>query len=650
MQIASLFLCLLFLGWSVPASAMRLTPNQQVQAREAFEDADRKQWSTALSKARAVKDAITLSVMEWHYATSNDTEPDFYLIRDLLKDHPDWPLKDKLLLQAERALMREPQSVAKIEDWLKQYPAVSGAGHAALALALPDNDKRRPELLRKAWREGGFSGDLEDRFFAAALPYLTEGDHLYRIERLLWEDQASAAARMVDLLPKNKRALFEARIGLQQRAKDVNHLVAAVPSSQKDDEGLQYDRLRWRHAKSLESGVIEILNEVKSELAHPDKWWTYRAYYGREYMEKRHYAKAHALMSQHGLHAQAHTADFADAMWMLGWLELRYLEKPKDAYKRFYAMFQAVGTPVSKARAAYWAGRAAAANGHTDIAKNWYGQAAKHSTVFYGQLAAQELGQETLAFEGSTESSIGTRNKVARLSLYQAVNVLYSVEQENLAKHFLKHAVDVLGEPAHKIAMADDMAVKLRWMHGGVVGAKQALRTHAVALTHGWPLPKAPTGALAIEPELMFAIARQESEMDPRATSHADARGLMQLLPGTAKQVARKLDMGFSSSKLYEPDYNMRLGTRYLGDLIDGFDGAWVLGIASYNAGPANVRKWISRFGNPPRDLYARIDWLETIPFRETRNYVQRVLENAQTYRHRLGMSAPNRIKADVLR
>lgn len=650
MKVASLFLCLMIAAVAWPADAARLTQEQNKIAREAFQDAQKKQWSSALGHARRVGDPLTLSIMQWHYASSSGTDPDFSLIRNLVRAHPDWPLMEALKAEAERALMREPVSVSKIEDWLKKHPAVTGAGPAALGLALPNNDARRPELLRQAWREGGFSGDLEDKLYSAALPHLKTSDHITRIERLLWDDQASAAERMVDMLPSNRRALYKARIGLQQRARNVNQLVSAVPSAQQNDFGLRYDRLRWRQAKGLKSGVLEILRGVGADAPHPDKWWRYRAIYGRDYIEDKAYKKAHAIMTPHGLKPTLHTAAFADAMWMLGWSELRFLDNAKDAYKRFYAMFNAVGTPVSKARAAYWAGRAAKADGHEEIAHNWFAQAAKHPTVFYGQLAHAELVPNQPLPLPSKGSTIAERNKVARLSLFQAVEVLYHVEQYDLAKRFLKHGIDVVKSSEHKIAFADAMATKLKWMHGGVVGAKQALREHAVALEYGWPLAKAPSGPLPLAPELMFAIARQESEMHPRARSHADARGLMQLLPGTAKGVAKKVGVGYSLSKLYETDYNMRLGSRYLGDLIEDFNGNWVLAIAGYNAGPRRSDQWVERFGYPPSDLYKRLDWLETIPFKETRNYVQRVLENAQVYRARMKSTAPNTLKADILR
>jgi soluble lytic murein transglycosylase len=343
---------------------------------------------------------------------------------------------------------------------------------------------------------------------------------------------------------------------------------------------------------------------------------------------------AYKLAIQHG--AKDGTA-FAEGEWLAGWIALRFLHEPKTAYAHFTRLHGGVGSPISKARAAYWAGRAAEELKKKEDARSWYAEAAQLPTTYYGQLAAQRSGQRgPLHFPAMPEPTGQQAADYAKRELVQVVQQLHEIDQADRAKSFLLRLVDLAKTPVEHRLTAE-LAASLGRNDLMVATAKASRLDGVEMVDQLYPVVSVPAGDRP-EAALTLAIIRQESAFQSDALSSAGALGLMQLMPATAKSVAARIGLPYSKPRLTsDPTYNMMLGRAYLGQLIEDYGGSYVLAIAGYNAGPKRVSEWIGQNRDPRMKSVDAVDWVESIPLSETRNYVQRVLENVQVYRNRIG-------------
>jgi soluble lytic murein transglycosylase len=421
------------------------------------------------------------------------------------------------------------------------------------------------------------------------------------------------------------------RMALMADDRNAPFMVTQVDSKLAKDPGLLHARMMWRARKDDDDGVRELLLEAPDNVPFAEKWWKQRERQVRGAIDENQYSLAEKLLAKHG---QTEGQGYAEALWLQGWVKLEFLDRPQEAYTHFYAMFNAVKYPVSKARAAYWAARAAAKSNDKEAAKSWYTTATAYPSTFYGQLASVVLyGSAPLRLPADPAIGADSKERFASGELVRAIKLCMELGREELATVFSNHIIDNADTP-DEMAQA---AALMRRLHSDVLGvrsAKRALQQNTILLETGYPRPNLPSG-LAVEAPLALAITRQESEFDTKARSKANAIGLMQLLPATAKETARKHNIPYSGeATLLSSSSNMRLGSAYLGRLIERFDGSYVKAIAAYNAGPGRVRQWEDIYGNPGNTPEEVINWIEKIPFSETRNYVQRVLENLQVYRH----------------
>ncbi len=377
---------------------------------------------------------------------------------------------------------------------------------------------------------------------------------------------------------------------------------------------------------------MAILADLPPDLIRPDKWWYDRRIVARRLVTRKRPKDAYRIIRDHGLSSGP---AFAEAEWFAGWIALRFLDLPDDALKRFERMYGAVNYPVSRARAAYWAGRAAEAKNDENKARRWYEIAAKFDAVFYGQLAgirAQLAGRPETSEPAPSEEAFQrfTKSELARAAIH-----LDQLRRPRQVWKILDGIARLSDKPEH-LAMTARLATMLGRVDLGVRVSRYAYRRGVHLSSSGYPVIKAPDS----RPELglALAVARQESSMNTRAQSPAGARGIMQLMPATAKTVAGWLRVRYSPSRLTkDPTYNIRLGRAYLRSLLRSYRGSYVLAIAAYNAGPPALKEWLRRNGDPRKPGVDPVDWIELIPYPHTRNYVQRVLENLQVYRRRLG-------------
>lgn len=602
-------------------------------ARSAISEAGRRKWDDAITFAKRTANPVFVKLITWQYMLDADSGASFSEIMRFIEENPHWPEQKKMRVRAEQALRNSNVPDDDIISWFGNGTPITGIGKVALAEALKRKGMESREkfntLIREAWRDGDFDEPQEKQLLNDYKDILKRDDHIARIDRLLWEERTGVANRVLKYVPSAHQKLFKARMALIGNKRLSVIGVAQVPSSLQDDPGIIYDRMRYRARRDDDDGVREMLLRAPDKPPYPEKWWRYREMQIREAISEKDYDMASRLLANHG---QTDGIGLADAVWLKGWLETEFLGAPKVGFGHFKDMYEQVRYPVSRARAAYWAGRAAEKAGDRHSADKWYDIAASHPTTFYGQLAVvKRNGPVPLHVPSSPSVSHEAQRRFNNNDFAEAIRLCIEAEGTELARRMITLAIEN-SEDSGEIALFAALGSRTGSEHLSVHASKRALQQNIVLVDAGYPKPETPSEE-SVERALVLAITRQESEFDPNARSPANALGMMQLLPRTAKEVAKKNRMRFSKDRLTDPKYNMTLGSLYLARLINGYDGSYIMAIAAYNAGPGNVRKWVRQFGTPGNETDSAVNWIEKIPFNETRNYVQRVLENLQVYR-----------------
>lgn len=634
-----LFLWLICCGsvaFSAPYSALSKAELAKVEKIWAL--VEKKQFSEALVQAQKIRRPELTTLVLWQQYSTPYFRNSYHDIIQFIAEHPGLPKESQLRKQAERSIPLQTDS-ATIQRIFDQNPPQTAHGKYLLATAyLKDNQRSELAipLLREAWVARNMDKKTEADFAKRYRKYLRREDFNARMSRLLWEGKTSAASRLLHYTDKNHRRLFAARIALQSKTRGVDQAVRAVPATLRQDHGLLYDRSYFRLKRKRYKGAYDVIKEV-TPVEYQDKWWQLKNRLIREMIEIKSYKRAYQLAKTHGL--EGGSRDYADAQWLAGWLSLRFLNQPKEAYPYFYQMFKQVKYPISKSRAAYWAGRAAEGNHNMEVATKWYNIAAKYPTRFYGQLAFAKLrlGQRPRIrpFPSSTTED---RNWFKRQEMREMVYLLVDLNEITLARHFVKQLIANAHTPG-QMALISEIGYDTGHPQISIEASKEALRQGVVLSKTGYPT----LSELQLPPRespLIYGIIRQESLFNPKARSSANAMGLMQLIPGTAKKMSRRINQRYSSKRVIaDPAYNVALGRSYINHLLAHYDHTHILAISAYNAGPGNTGRWIRNFGDPRHHtlLEQSIDWIERISFTETRNYVQRVLENKNSYQIMMG-------------
>ncbi|MBN8531836.1 MAG: lytic transglycosylase domain-containing protein [Alphaproteobacteria bacterium] len=631
MRVALSFFALLFL-LTTPVQARVLSHDDGIHGRNAISDAVDEDWNGAFAHARKADNPLVEQIIRWMYLQKKDSGATFAQISDFMERHRDWPLMDRLQNRAEEALLDVKDGV-KTAAWLRKYPPQTPFGKRVLAeMMLQSGDasvrQQAVGILRQAWIKGDFDEDEEGSLLSRYGSYLTREDHIARADRLIWDDNFDAAKRMFPKIPGDYVKLFTARIAVRRNAFGIGDAISHVPQKLQRDPGLLFDRIAWRSKHGQDDGVLELLALAPEKTPNPERWWRYRDNAVRQLLREKQYQKAYALAKKHGITDDKPT--YVDAEFMAGWIALSFQKSPGVALPHFQRIHENAKFPISRARGAYWAGKAAKAMGDTQLQTRWFMLAMQHQTTFYGQLAMLEIGgARRLTLPDSMKISTEEQTNYKQRPLVQAIYVLRDLDAEETLRIFLMQLVD----DASNLKDAE-LAARVAREQGidfGVKAAKRALRKGYILTSYGYPAVQMPADA-ALDKAMAHAVIRQESEFSADAKSPAGAVGLMQLLPSTAQHTAKRAGLPYQAGHLTNPQQNIRLGTRYLRSMINQFDGSKVMAIAAYNAGPGRVRRWEEAFGVPGREL-STLDWIEMIPFSETRNYVQRVIENMQVYR-----------------
>jgi soluble lytic murein transglycosylase len=621
---------LLVLTLAVPAAAER--PRPLGWAMDAMRQGN---WDTAARLA--TRDGLVAAdVIEWHRLRAG--RGTYAEVVDFLKRRPDWPGEDYLRKQAEDEVIKQDDAtvLAFFEGHLPQTPRGTLAHARALIAAGREGEAEINLVL--AWRTMPMNS-VSQALFIEAHGGLLKPHHAARLDEMLWQRNHAEARQMFDLVGKEDIALAETRIALQRREGDVNQMIRALPASKTGDGGLAHDRFEWRirsgfgdDARTL---MIERSTSVES-LGQPAAWGNRRRALARDEMRNGNPERAYAMASQHFLTTGS---DFADLEWLSGYIALRFLKEPARALAHFRNHDSAVDSPISQGRAGYWQGRALEAMGETEEAQKAYTQGAKFQTSFYGLLAAERGG---IAFDtalaGRPPAQDWRTSALAKSPLFEAGMLLQASGELTVAERFWTHLAEQL--MPDDAALLGQAAIDAGQPHLAVmIGKRVAQRGIEIAAPY-YALHPAAAMDLPMAPEMVLAIARRESEFDPVVQSSVGARGLMQLMPATAREVAAGLGVSalHTTDRLTaDPEYNTRLGAEYLSQMAGRFDGNVVMMSAAYNAGPSRPDRWMRDYGDPREGDIDVIDWIEMIPFRETQNYVMRVTESLPVYRARLG-------------
>ncbi|MES0862430.1 lytic transglycosylase domain-containing protein [Ruegeria sp. SCPT10] len=597
-------------------------------------------WNEAL-RVSGQRGSVSRDIIVWEWLRQGFGSSGDVLV--FLDRRPDWPGLAWLRRKSEPSFTgADPDRALKFYADTPPQTAEGALNYAVALMAKGQQGEAQADIVT-AWRTmpmgAGLQKDYLENFGKLLKPH-----HAARLDRMLWDGHLVSASQMLPLVGADDRKLAEARIALQKRQPGVDTKVAAVPKTVADAPGLAFDRFVWRDRKELDDSAVDLMlarSTSPEALGEPDKWAEGRRRLARLEMRQGRPARAYKVASTHHMTPEMGYA-YADLEWLSGFLALRRLNDPATAVRHFQNFSDAVQSPISKGRGGYWLGRAYAAQGEAEKAYEAYAIGADNQTSFYGLLAAEQIGRPFDPELATPRRAPHWRQAdFTNSSVLEAGLLLLKAGEDNLSERFLTHLVESL-DPV-QAAQLGDLAIELNEPHLAVMIAKRAATTGTVLPAAYYPVHPVADMGLPMAKEMTLAIARRESEFDPVVISGAGARGLMQVMPATAKLVAQELGIlsGHQTGRLTSDwQYNAKLGANYLSGLAADFNGNVVMMAAGYNAGPRRPISWMERYGDPRRGQVDVVDWIETIPFSETRNYVMRVAESLPVYRARLGQPA----------
>ena len=642
--------------WLIAATCMFLAAGAAAQDRAVAATAAAMDAVRAGDYARAAEAArpggeVVRDLVEWHRL--RDGQGTLGDVRSFVARRPDWPGLPLLLERGERHL-REATDPAVVIAYFGGDDPETATGLRALNLALRASDRRgeAEQLAIRAWASGHpLTADLETEWLEV-YPNNFGQRATARLDALLWDGRTEAAERMLPRVDAGWRALAAARIALREDRSGVDALIAAVPAALADDAGLAWERFRWRMAKGRTEAARDLLLERSTSadaLGRPEAWSGQRRALARAAMRAGDGRLAYRLASRHFLPAGEGFSDYADLEWLAGYVALRYLNDPATALTHFERFRAVVTTAISQGRALYWIGRAQDAAGNRDAAMAAWRAGAQHQTAFYGQLSAERAGVPMdPAFVSPPRFPDWRQSRFAGSSVLQAGLLLARADDIALAGRFLAHLAEAL--TPEELGSLAQLALDENQPYVAVTVAKLAASRGVILHDALFPMHPMARADLPVPREFALAIARRESEFHPGARSGVGALGLMQLMPGTAEEVSRKLGLPFDRAALTrDPVYNARLGSAYLAGLKERFGPSVALVAAGYNAGPSRPARWIEDFGDPRSDRVDVVDWVEHVPFVETQTYIMRVMETIPIYRARLaGAPQPWRLTEEL--
>ncbi len=609
-------------------------------AKQAIAFMEKSNWKDALKVAKKARAKSIYDFIEWRHLLTTGNKASFETYKSFIQRVKKYPRFDRIKYLAEHKISTRSQSPNQIIDWFKINPPLSGFGKMILGESYISLGMKNEGT--KLIKEGFINADLSKNdliyFRKKFKSYLSTEDYIKRADYLAWEGKYWDLKRMLRYLPKDYQLLYTARQILMTKGYGVDNAISKVPKKFKNDAGLNYDRLKWRRKKGRVDSSLEILlkiNNTKEYMVRPDKWWKERSIIARSLIYKKKYETAYKITSRNGL---SEGPEFAEAEWMSGWVALSFLNDPILAKNHFLNFYNNVGYPISLSRGAYWLGKTNEKLKNNEEAYKWYNEGSKYLTTYYGQLSHMKIKpNEKFVLNDLMKIEKNYAETFYKNKLVATVHLLYELNKDKYTKHILRFLANDNIDKGSEV-LAAQLATEISRFDFAIQVSKLASYQKRFHNKYNYPIISTPTkvGSRKIpESALILSIIRQESEFDTSARSRVGAQGLMQLMPYTAKTVSKQAKLGYSKSKLTKsPEYNINLGSFYIAGLILDYDGSYPFSIAAYNAGPKRVKQWKKINKNPQKKQIDYVDWIELIRFKETRNYVQRVLENYNVYRY----------------
>ncbi len=616
-----------------------LSEKDFVSAQKIFSNIKLKRWETALKELNNTNDKTLKKLVTWLYLKEPNNNASFYEYFNFINLNKDWPRINRLRYLAEHKIDNKNIKESDILVFFKNQPPLSGYGKIILGEVFLKQGKIKEaeKLILEGFLDAELSSkqlkDLQKKYSSI----LNSDQVIKRAFTLAWTQDPIQLRPTLLYLPKNHKELYEARFALMTRSYGVDKAISKVPKVFENDVGLNFDRAKWRRKRGRYDGALDIINSAPKDpilMVKPDLWFQEKLIIARKKIDKKQFAEAYDILNHHGV---LETGLLAEAEWHLGWLALRFLNKPKEAIKHFTIMYNKISYPISKSRAAYWLARAYEQNSEKTNANNWYETASQYTTTFYGQLAYAKIKKNDFKIKNNYNFSEENFNKFLKNDLSKAVLILSELEKTQYSKDIIRFLGNEDATNEQKI-FAAKLSQKVNRLDYAIQISKEASYKNINFLELNYPVIETPSkvnNVNSLPKEVILAIIRQESEFDSKADSWAGAKGLMQVMPRTAQIVSKQAGLSYSREKLTSDElFNIKLGVYYISTLNQELDNTLYMSFAAYNAGPHRVKKWIKRFGDPRKNQIDPIDWIELIPFNETRNYIQRVMENVLVYKY----------------
>jgi soluble lytic murein transglycosylase len=602
-----------------------------------------------------ISDPVARKVVEWIILRSDGNGAGSPRYALFVEANPSWPSLAMFRRRAEALLWVENVKPAQVLSFFNGSLPQSAKGRLVLARALlaqGDTEGARAQV-REAWRNDPMSADVEKQVLESYSEFLSRADHKARMEKRLFAADNETAVRAARRLGGADVAIAQARVALNSKGGNAKKLLDAVPAEARHDAGYIFAHVHiLRHDGKIAEAAQLMLSAPRElgQIHDPEGWWVERRVLARNLLDIGDARSAYLVVRDAAEPIKENSR--VERHFMAGWIALRFLNDPVTAAAHFARLQDASSHPTSLARSHYWLGRTAEVAHRPDQARAEYQVAARSSAAYYGQLARARLGLATLAL-AAPPATPDKRASVERLELVRALEILYALNERSLVIPLMADLGDKLDDVGALSALGE-----LSERHQD---ARGMLQLGKAALARGLPLdyyafptigvPRYSPMGPDVDSALLFAIIRQESAFNPADLSSANAMGLMQVTPIAARDTCKRFSCTYDAKRLKnDTPYNLQVGAAELGGAMQDYRGNYILAFAAYNAGRGRVREWIERFGDPRDPKVDPVDWVERIPFMETRNYVQRVMENMQVYRTLFGGNTPLTIESDLRR
>lgn len=623
----------------IPYQTVRAGESEQSTLKQALDAARSKNFALAESLRGSLSDPVARKIVQWAVINNDGDIYSFAALDAARRDLWGWPREQKRQIAAEKTIAQSGMTPQQTVDWFKGAPPVTVDGAMALISAYDalGRSTDASALAKAWWCDQAFDLNDQSRFQTSFGRYLTIDDHKARLNTLLLGNQGPATSAMLPWVDDDSRQVAMAAMALRSGSANATTLYEQASAAHPRNPVLAYERLRFLRRAKLETlgfGLLADLPPAPVSDAATGNLWVERLSYFRAALKARNYQAAYDAMNGGGF---PNGEKKAEGEFFAGWAALVRLNRPDLAIGHFEKVREAGTSPITRSRAHYWLGRAYEARnkaGDAERAHAHFVEGGQFIYAFYGQMAAEKAGVKTLTLGKEPVPTSSDQTRFDNRDMVKAAKLLGQSGERDLFNALVLALDDVL-PTAEEQALLVDMAA--------TYGSQDlAMRVARVSQQRGFYLPerayplRAVPAVKAPENAFVLAITRQESGFDPNVRSGANARGMMQLIPPTAKAVARRMSLTYTDARLYEPEYNMTLGAYHLGELVDRYGGSYVMAAAGYNAGPNRPPQWIVDCGDPRGENADPLSFIECAPFTETRNYMMRVMENMAVYRARL--------------